>query len=472
MTDLHITLAGDGALSAQLYRQIRQAILDARLGPGDALPSSRVLARQLEVARNTVVTAYECLQAEGFLTTRVGAGTFVSREVQPRLRTRRTNSSVRPRALWEAVPQGPDMSAVQPEYDFRPGIPDAGRFPFPAWRARLSRLFDRATVGSGVYSGAAGHSGLRTAIAHHIAVSRGVEGAPEDIFITNGSQQAIDLIARVLLEPGDTVAVEDPGYPVGISAFQAHGCRVAGVAVDRDGLVVDSIPPEARAVYVTPSHQYPLGMAMSIARRQALLSWSERVDGVVIEDDYDSEFRFGGRPLETLKNLDSSGRVLYVSTFSKTMLPALRLGFAVIPASLHDAFRKARRAADWHSAIPLQAALFRFMEDGLLARHVRRMRRVYQERHRRILQRVRHEFAGRMEPIPCHGGLHFTVYLKAAKPTDDQIIAARAQLEGVAIVPLSRHFLAAPPRPGFVLGYGTIETRDVDEGLRRLKGCL
>jgi GntR family transcriptional regulator/MocR family aminotransferase len=470
--DLHIRLDGRAHVTGQIYRQIRDAILCGRLRSGDVLPSSRDLARRLDVSRNTVVIAYERLRAEGFVSSRVGAGTYVSGDVRPLAPAPASGSPLRPRAIWDDIPEPPDMSALNAPFDFRPGVPDAGRFPFAAWRARMSRQLRKRSVGSGAHIGAAGLPDLREAIALHISVSRGVHAAPGDVLVTSGSQQAIDLIARVLLEPGDVVAVEDPGYPLPRRALHAHGCRVAGVPVDENGLVVDAIPREARLIYVTPSHQYPLGMTMSMQRRQALLDHAQETDAIILEDDYDSEFRYGGRPLETLRSLDHTGRVLYVASFSKVMLPTLRLGFAVIPASLHAAFRKAKAIADWHTTVPLQGAAAEFIGDGILAQHIRRMRNIYAERHDLIVAMLNRDFPDLLTPLPSTGGLHLSALLHGRAAGDDVAIANDAHARGVLLLPLSRHYFDTPPRPGLLLGYGAIDTGRIADGLAALRTCL
>jgi GntR family transcriptional regulator/MocR family aminotransferase len=303
-------------------------------------------------------------------------------------------------------------------------------------------------------------------------VSRGVRATAAEVFVTSGSQQAVDLIARVLLEPGDRVAVEDPGYAPPRRLFQALGLRVAGVPVDAEGLVVDAIPARVRLVYVTPSHQYPLGMALSLARREALLAWARRTDAVIVEDDYDSEFRLGGRPLETLQSLDRSGRVLYVGSFSKLLLPTLRLGFLVAPRPLHAALRKAKHTMDWHTAVPGQGAAAQFVDDGLLAQHIRRMRRVYAERHERILHLLARDLSGVLTPLPSAGGLHLAALFEKRRGSADRVVAERALAAGVAVTPLSTHHVVTPPRPGLLLGYGAIAADRIEAGLKRLKRCL
>jgi GntR family transcriptional regulator / MocR family aminotransferase len=349
--EVHVSLVGRKDLTGEIYGQLRRAILDGRLPPGGRLPASRELAAQLSVSRTTVVVAYDRLIGEGFISARVGAGTFVSDGLPGAgHRTGATGGILRPRPIWEDL--APLVFERAAEFDFRPGIPDARLFPYQSWRRLLAREFSATAVGAGHYADPAGHAGLREAIAGHIGVSRGVQATAEDVVVTNGTQQAVDIVARVLLAPGDRVAVEDPCFGPPWRLLQTLGAKVTGVPVDDQGLVVDAIPPGTRLVCVTPSHQFPLGMSMSLPRRMALLAWAERHQAAILEDDYDSEFRFGGRPIEPLQTLDQAGRVIYVGSFSKTLLATLRLGFVVAPASLRPAVRAAKLLADWHTPLP------------------------------------------------------------------------------------------------------------------------
>ena len=470
--DLHITLTKRQGLSAAVYRQIRDGILTGKLQGGNPLPSSRALASRIQVSRNTVVEAYERLRAEGFLETRIGSGTFVRPGIKTRSGSGKKESPLRPRDSWDGIPEGPDLSASSAAFDFRPGIPDASQFPFPEWRARIRRQIRPQVVGNGAHVGAAGDPRLRAALARHVAVSRGVRARAEDLFVTNGIQQAVDLLVRVLLEPGDMVALEDPGYPSVRRAFEAYGCQVAGIPVDEDGIVVEAIPSRCSLVYVTPSHQYPLGMAMSMERRQALLAWADSADGAILEDDYDCEFRYGGRPLEPLQALDDTGRVIYLGSLSKVLLPTLRLGFAVLPEPLHSAFRKAKHVTDWHSPVPVQGAAAEFIEDGILSRHTRKMRRVYADRHRRIVTILERDLKGSLEPVTAHGGLHVTAFLRDTGGVDDLCIAERASESDLAILPLSPRYADVDARPGLIFGYGAIPTSRISEGLERLARFL
>ncbi|MEH2540357.1 GntR family transcriptional regulator/MocR family aminotransferase [Bradyrhizobium sp. AZCC 1708] len=370
--------------------------------------------------------------------------------------------------MWETIPlpSGFDRAA---RFDFRAGIPDASLFPHQTWRRVVARALHSHEMVAGVYEKSAGNWDLRAAIARHIGISRSVSGSPDDVIVTNGTQQALDIVARVLLEPGDVVAVEKPGYRPPKDLFKALGARVIGVPVDSEGLVVEALPAEARVVYVTPSHQFPLGMAMSLPRRRALLAWAERHNAVVVEDDYDSEFRFGGRPLEPLQTLDTTGRVVYVGTFSKTLLPTLRLAFMVVPPSLREAAYKAKFVTDWHTATMAQSALAQFIDEGAFARHIRKVSRIYSERHQMLTAGIKRNFGEYLDLVPSTTGLHIAAYARTASVDDIDAIASRAFDLGVAI----RSFpLEGEPQAGIMLGYGAIDTARIAEGLRRLRRCF
>jgi GntR family transcriptional regulator/MocR family aminotransferase len=481
--DFHVALAGRGDLGGQIYRQIRAAVLDGRLRPGEQLPPSRELARRLSVSRNTVTAAYDRLVAEGFAESRVGAGTYV-RVGGPVTGGVRAVPDIekgsRPLPVWSQVrAPSPGFLAEQPEYDLRTGIPDVRLFPYETWRRLMSRALRASAVGTGMHGDPAGEPRLRDAIARHVGVSRGVIAGVDDVIVTQGVQQALDLVGRVLLRPGDVVAVEDPGYALPRTLFQTQGMRVVGVPVDDEGLRVDALPDDARLVYVTPSHQFPLGMAMSLDRRLALIGWARDRGAVIVEDDYDTEFRYGGRPIEPLQSLDDSGHVVYMGTFSKVMLPVLRLGFMVPPPSLREALRTAKFVADWQSPQPEQAALAGFVEEGLLARHIRRMRREYQARHDRIAAALARDFAGLLVPVPSAAGLHLAAW--ATDLVDARAVARQVRTLGVSITPLHRFRMPSPPfhlppspslPNGLVFGYGAIPLAKVDRALEIIHGAL
>ncbi|MBE8521035.1 PLP-dependent aminotransferase family protein [Amycolatopsis sp. H6(2020)] len=465
--DFHVSLAGRGDLSVRIYRQLRDAVLDGRLRAGERLPPTRELARRLAVSRNTVAVAYDRLTADGFLTGRVGAGTYVCAELPaPKPRKAPSARGPQPKAVWRSLPS-PAAATPDPAFDFRVGIPDATLFPLDTWRRLLAREL-RDIAGFAHYAEPGGHPGLRAAIARHVGVSRSVRAGADDVLVTQGAQQALDLLARVLLEPGDRVAVEEPGYRMARLLFASHGAEVVGVPVDGEGLDVAALPSRTKLVYVTPSHQFPLGTPMSLARRTALLAWADRAGAVVVEDDYDSEFRFSDRPLEPLQSLDRDGRVAYVGSFSKTLLPMLRLGFLIAPASLRDALHHARQLSGWHGDLPAQAALAGFIDEGLFARHLRRATKVYADRHERITTTLERVFAGRLRPVPSAAGLHLCAL--AEDGTDLEPIAARASAAGAAIQTLS-DLCGGFPRQGVVLGYGSIPLASIDAGLAVLDGA-
>ena len=470
--DVHVSLVGRRDLAGEMYRQLRSAIVAGRLTAGERLPPSRELATRLSVSRTTVCVAYDRLVSEGFAVARVGDGTFVGQHMAARRPAgRREPGALRGRPFWAEVPL--PASLWQPaEFDFRSGIPDARLFPYATWRRLMARELHPPVLGHGAYGDPAGHRGLRESIARHIGLARGVVATADDVIVTNGTQQAVDVVARVLLDPGDGVAVEDPGYGPPRRLFASLGAKVNSVQVDAEGLIVDAIPRETRLVYVTPSHQFPLGISMSLRRRLALLAWAERHDAAILEDDYDSEYRFSGRPIEPLQTLDTSGRVIYLGSFSKTMLATLRLGFAIVPPSLRRAVQAAKYLTDWHTELPAQAALARFIDQGWFARHVRRMRTVYRTRHETVVRLLSVMFAGELEAVPSSVGLHVCAMAPAASIDRIVDVVRRASAAGVACQPLSLFAAGGPPRPGLVLGYGAIESDDIEEGLGRLRSCF
>jgi len=471
--ELHINLVGRKNLSGEIYRQVRTAIADGRLRPGDCLPPTRDLARSLKVSRTTVTVAYDRLVSEGFLISRIGAGTYVTDHFSP-VKSKPRNASIpsalEPRSVWDSI-QLAKVFAKGGKYDFRTGLPDVSRFPHEAWRRLMNKEMRVEARTGGLYEHPSGLLALREAIARHIGVSRGVQTTAQDVTITNGAQQALDVIARCLLEPGDTVAMEDPGYTPPALLFKSLGARVKGVPVDEQGIVVDAMPKNARVVYVTPSHQYPLGVTMSLPRRLALLTWATKNNVAIIEDDYDSEFRFEERPLEPLLTLDHSGRVIYVGSFSKTLLPSLRLGFLVTPASFTPTVQKAKYVSDWHTPTVTQAALARFIDNGSFARHVRKVGRVYAERHRLIHEILARDFKRWLSVVPSIAGLHVTA-LASDSPEKIATVVEHATLQGISVQQLARFSIQLPERSGLMFGYGAIQTGQMRAGLEKLRSCF
>jgi GntR family transcriptional regulator/MocR family aminotransferase len=345
--------------------------------------------------------------------------------------------------------------------DFRYGVPALTDFPQRIWSRLVSRRAQRMSLRTLGYGRTLGFPSLREAIAHYLARARGVTTTPDQIVVVNGSQQALDLIARLLIDGGDRVVFEEPGYQGARQVFQAAGAEVVPVRVDADGLQVSDLPGRARLAYVTPSHQFPLGGVLPMERRLDLLQWAASSGAYVVEDDYDSEFRFGGRPLETLSAIDESGRVIYVGSFSKSLLPALRVGFLVAPRSLRGPLRAASYVASWHVQWPAQAAL-----------HVRRARRAYAARHERILRCLESDFAPWVAPVPSVTGMHLAARIRSGSLRLEREVADRARIGGVAIGRLSTYFASSVPQPGLLLGYGAISEARIQEGLKKLRECF
>ena len=464
--DLQVSLDATGDRTTRLYQHLLDAVLDGRLSPGDRLPPTRALATQLGVARGTVAAAYDRLAAEGFLEARTGAGTFVSAAAAPRRRRRARTGAIHPAPRWATLPPAvPD--APPAELDLSVGGPDMSLFPLATWRRVVSSTLRPSLLGANAYA-STGHEPLRVEVARFIGTSRSVVCGPQDVLLTNGAQQGLDLVARALVAPGTTVAVEDPGYTAASRLFHSCGATVVGVPVDDEGLVVDSLPANARIVYVTPSHQFPTGAAMSLERRMALLEWASRRQAVVVEDDYDSEFRFEDRPLEPLQSLDRDGRVVYVGSFSKILMPLLRVGYLVAPESLQDVLFQAKQLSDWQGDVVTQGALARFMSEGLLAAHLRRAMKAYRPRRQALLDALAE--VPELRVLPSSAGLHVCTLLR--DDLDDVLVARRCAERGVALEALSPRFLTQPARPGLVMGFRHVDAARVPVAVDRVAEVL
>jgi GntR family transcriptional regulator / MocR family aminotransferase len=465
--DLFLDPEAGKSLTAQLYEQLRDAITGGRLLPGDQLVPSRQLAGELGVSRHTVTTAYGRLVAEGYAEGRAGGGSVVASASPAPSKGPGPAAVLRPSprfAGWSPLFRPPPYGC---RFDLRPGLPDPALFPAAQWSRRVGAA---VTAEQSLYGDPAGKIRLRRAIAGWVARSRSVAADESTVVVTCGTQHAIDLIARVMLEPGDCVAVEDPGYVPPVRLFEALGARVVGVPVDDQGLVVDLLPPTARIVYVTPSHQYPLGMTMSMPRRRELLRWAERHDAAIIEDDYDTEFRYVDRPLEPLQALDANGRVVYVGSFSKTFSPSVRLGFAVVPRPLAEPIAALRQLIDWHPPIATQTALAGFINDGLLDKHIRRSKRVYAERHGILTEALGGPLADYLTARVPNAGLHVAAVLRGGLRENDVLQAAARH--GVATSGLHDCFRTAPAQPGLLIGFGAVSTTGLPAALRTLGRIL
>ena len=441
--------------------------------PGLQLPATRALADACGVSRNTAVAAYDLLLSEGYIVTRSRSGAYVA-DVLPQSRKRAGSTADhalnrRLNAFWRAPPAVmPASLRSTARFDFRLGVTDKRLFPFEMWR-RLSARALRAFAGQeAAYAGPQGRHALRDAIAKHASFARAVACQAADIVVTAGAQQAFDLLARILVTRGRTVvAIENPGYPALHAALAAVGAKIVPVPVDGEGMIVEKLPSDAHVICVTPSHQFPLGTAMSMRRRTALLEFAQARNAVVIEDDYDGEFRFGGRPLDALQSLDRTESVFYIGTFSKSLFPGIRLGFVVAPPWAQRALVAAKFCADMHCAVIEQDTLAAFIAEGHMARHVRKMREVYGARLRLLLACLRNDFSRWLEPIPSVAGLHVAALATSAMDMD--AIAERARELDVGVYTLRQFYFGGRTKPGLVFGYGAIEERDIVEGLSRLR---
>lgn len=471
---VQVSLIGGRDVVGQIYQQLKAAILGGRLAPGQALPATRELADSLGVSRNSVLSAYSRLGEEGIVVSRVGAGSFVSSDVPRNSSDGRgqVRTCLQPKEFWGNVPELEYFDRSVADYDFRTGLPDVSLFPFTVWRRLVVQELRASSPHTAGYGDPAGHPRLRAAISRHTGVTRGVRSSLDNIIVTSGAQQALDLAARVFLEPGDCVVVEEPGYPPARLVFESHGARVISVGVDENGLDLTALPRTAKMIYLTPSHQYPMGMSMPTERRRAVLKWAERLNVIVIEDDYDCEYRYDGRPFETLQSLDQSGRVLYVGSFSKTILPSIRLGFIMAPSSLTSSIRRAKLLADGASPMAMQGALARFIDTGLLAAHIRGMRLEYAVRRDIIINTLVRDFSTWLTPLRPAAGLHLAAVSADLDLDTVRVVQKMASAAGVAISCLADYYCDSAGRPGLLFGYGTISTTKLEEGLRRLRRCF
>jgi GntR family transcriptional regulator/MocR family aminotransferase len=461
-------------LQRQIYDAWRDGILEGRFRRGDRMPSTRELAVALRVSRATVAAAYDQLIAEGYLDTRHGSGTFVTSDLPegPHLSARphAVRARARPPARVSAFAGRLSSITWRPpvpagSIDISTDGPSFAEFPFDVWK----RLMRRHLHGLGpslfhYASGGAGHPPLRAAIAEYLQRSRAVVCEPDQILVTNGSQQALDLCARVLIDAGDVTAVEDPSYLGARQLFAAGGARLSPVAVDDEGLRVHEIPASARLVYITPSHQFPTGASLSLSRRFELLEWSRARRAVIIEDDYDSEYRYSGAPLPALQGLNPTAAVVYVGTFSNVMFPGLRLGYLVLPPELVTPMTRAKWLADRHTAHLDQAALTDFIREGHLERHIRRMRRLYKIRREVMIDALQRRFGEHARVLGDAAGMHMVVRFDSAS------VEARAARAGVHLVSTRDCYLGPAPAHEYILRFAGPGERTIREAIRRLAG--
>jgi GntR family transcriptional regulator / MocR family aminotransferase len=466
--ELSILIEGGKHLSEQVYQAIRSAVLDGRLSINERVPASRELAEQLNVSRNTVLAAYERLTSEGYLRSHLGSGTFVDQNFRAATAHKGHPVQFESPSLSALGRRLHEPRAIVPRrdlpFDFRPGIPDLKHLPVSTWRRISSRQISRLSAKTAYYGDSAGDLSLREAIARHFGRTRALHCHSDNIAIVNGTQQSLDILGRLLIEPGDIVAVEDPGYPGALAAFRALGARIIPVPVDREGLCTNRLPARAKLVYVTPSHQFPLGVPMSLARRRELLAWAKENSALIIEDDYDSEFRYEGRPLDALQGLDKSGQVVYLGTFSKVLFPSLRLGFVVLPNWIYPKFLSLKWLTDRHTETLEQHVLAQFIKEGQFARHIRRMQKIYSERRKTLLAALSLSMPF-VEPLPSSAGLHLSGFLPRHYPAEDLI--SRAAAGGVGLYSIAP-FYEEEPKGGLIFGFGSCEIADISEGIRRV----
>lgn len=468
--EFQIDLGGNGGRLRQLHEQLRAAIVDQRLRPGVELPSTRRVASAYGLARNTVIAAYDLLVAEGYVLTRSGAKAVVAdyraKATRPARRAARpTDERLNP--LWRTGPERARNADETWMPGFHLGTPEHRLIPYEVWRRLLGRAYHPRHIGAFDYHSPYGRPKLRAAIAQHVSFARAVACSAEDVLVTSGAQQAFDLIARVLVTPGKTkVAVEDPGYPRLRAALLAAGAQLVPIAVDEEGLCVDRLPGDVRVICVTPSHQFPTGVAMSMARRVALLAFARRHGATIVEDDYDGEFRYGNRPLNALQTLDRDASVLYVGTFSKSLFPSLRIGYVVAPAWAREPLAAAKQCVDTAGNPQVQDALAQFILDGHLARHVRRMRKLYGERRQAMLEAFDDELRPWLEPIPSEAGIHLCARFRDPAQAARLLTKARQHAPGACAI---GEFATRPdPGLGLVFGIGGIDTQAIRDALRTL----
>jgi GntR family transcriptional regulator/MocR family aminotransferase len=469
-------------LQAQVYRALRDAIARGDLRGGQRVPSSRGMSAELNVARITVLGAYAQLRAEGYFVTRNGAGTFVSSLLPEHLTqvrrpvTGRTQTASGPRRVARRAL----LSPVQPAPPWIAGLgafavhqPAFDEFPFAVW-SRLVTHHAKNPNARAIHSiDPLGTRRFREAICDYLRTARAVQAEPEQIMIVSGSQQALQIATNVLLDAGDLVWMEEPGYRLARNVFAAAGCQPVAVPVDNEGLNVAAGVkrcPQARVAYVTPSHQYPLGSTLSAARRLQLLNWAQRHGAWIIEDDYDSEYRFESAPISSLQGLDTNARVIYIGTFSKVLFASLRLGYMVIPADLVERFVAVRYAMDIFPPYLYQEVIADFMREGYFARHIRRMRLLYSGRRKVLVEEMRKTFGNTFEIQGTEAGMHLTATFRADR--DDVALARRAAAQSLWLWPLSTSYMTRHARKGFILGYGNVGVQAIPAAVEKLRLVL
>lgn len=467
-----------GGISRQIAQRLREAIASGELKPGERLPSTRTLAASLGLSRGTLAEAFDQLSAEGYLDARVGAGTRVASDLKAGPPTAPVRSEPRGAADAPLPAAARRLAAMaqtlvpQPAVPFAVAIPAAGIEPDDAWRRLGNRVRASGRAAPSTYSDPRGLPELRAAIATHVRRARAVQCEPGNVVVTSGTQQGLYMAGRVLLARGDPVWAEDPAYPGLTAVLDDLDMRTHRVPLDEQGFDVEaarSAAPDARAAFVTPSHQYPVGMPLSMARRQALVGWAEQNRAWIVEDDYDSELRYAGHPFPAMQGLSPS-RVIYLGTFSKVLFPSLRLGYVIAPSFLVDAFAGARAIMDRHSPMADQHVLAAYMEEGLFEAHVRRIRGLYAERRAILLGALESRLPPDFGIQPSDQGMHVILWLPPG--LDDVRMAEKATAIGLVVRPISPMYARPPGRPGFMLGFGGYSPERIHEAVNLLLSLL
>lgn len=489
--ELRLERGGDTRNAARgIHEQLKAAIIDGRLPPGARLPGTRQSGEFFGVSRNTATDIYERLINDGYAISRPGSGTYVvdalpmappvDAEPDPPAEDPRLNDfwlSEETRAaigFWRDEPVAGERANKRAAIDFRPAMIDSRLFPMDVFRqisVKQLRTLENQPPSFKSAQGNQGNFRLREAIVRHIALTRAVSARPQDALVTAGAQQAFDILARTLVTPGKTVvAIEDPGYPPMRVAFSAAGATIVPIEVDEEGLVVDQLPANTNIICVCPSHQFPVGITMSARRRADLVAFARAHGAVIVEDDYDGEFRYEGSPIEALRTADAADLVFYVGTFSKCMLPSLRLGFIVAPSWAMPTLIAAKNCLDWHCPIPTQLGVAGFISEGHLTRHVRKMRGIYDRRRRLIMAFMAEHLGEWLDPVPSLYGMHIAAL--ARDGVDLEAVTAGLLASNVKIHTLDRYHLGAPNRRGIVLGYGVVDLLEIEHGLSLLHQAL
>jgi GntR family transcriptional regulator/MocR family aminotransferase len=465
-------------LAEQLYGELRELILAGTLQPGARLPSTRQMAADRRLARNTVIDAYDRLAGEGYIESRTGAGSFIASTLPesrlhalPPAKVAASDKSQAIGALSRRAEQVLGEVAIMEGDGFPPCVPDLTHFPFKEWQLAVSRAWRNLRQAEAAYGGPGGHAELRAAIAHHVQLSRQVRCTAHQVVVTNGAQHGLDLCARLLADAGDAVLVEDPGYPGARRMFRAANLELVPVPVDDEGMA-----PTARhwkrnpkLLYITPSHQFPTGVVMSLSRRRALLDAAAAHGSWIIEDDYDGEFRFSGRPIAALQGIDPQQRVIYLGTFSKALFPGLRLGYLILPDTIAPRFARATAQLAFEGRLVTQGVLANFMRDGQFASHVRRMRLVYEARRDLFVKVWRRELGDAVALSGMDTGMHLVVELPAGA---DVQVSEMAAAQGIAAQSLSSFYLGKATRHGLVIGYGGVHERAIRRHARTLANIV